>query len=583
MKKLLSVVLSILITLLGTFGISAYTEDNGISQFTWGNHTYSLNDCVLTISGNGYITYGSGDGNEPAMDPQRTEMLSKATHLVIESGITGIDTIIFREYATNIESAEIADSVIKISGDAFYNTTLYKNKNNWKDGVLYISNHLIASMGVVGEYTVKDGTVTIADEAFLNSGITKIVIPDSVSSIGNNAFRGCKSLDDIVVSGDVKYIGADAFYNTLYLNNDENFEDGLLYIGTYLVKANDVTDDEYVIKEGTRVIGEGAFAECGAVKKIFIPSSVIAIRQNAFKNASGREVHINDLADWCKIDFECNPLSSQYSADLNANYLFVNGEKVADLIIPDGVTAIPDNAFEHCLYSFKSVVIPDSVKSIGKLAFIWCYSVKSVTIGDGVESIGEWAFRGCSGLEKVVIGDGLTKIGTEFSATAIKEIVIGDNVTEIAHDAFEYCNYLTNITVPKSLTSLAAFSECGEIKDVWYRGSADDRLNISSIPTNMRLATWHYNICNTDEHLYTNDTDESCENCEWVRQITQSGDINNDKNINNKDLGLLMQYLNDWDVEISEQAADVNNDKNINNKDYGLLMQYLNDWDVELQ
>lgn len=67
------------------------------------------------------------------------------------------------------------------------------------------------------------------------------------------------------------------------------------------------------------------------------------------------------------------------------------------------------------------------------------------------------------------------------------------------------------------------------------------------------------------------------------KNAVKSGDINNDGNINNKDLGLLMQHLNNWDVEIVTDAADVNGDGSVNNKDYGLLMQYLNNWDVELK
>lgn len=65
--------------------------------------------------------------------------------------------------------------------------------------------------------------------------------------------------------------------------------------------------------------------------------------------------------------------------------------------------------------------------------------------------------------------------------------------------------------------------------------------------------------------------------------ILISGDINNDNAVNNKDLGLLMQYINNWNVEINIYTADVNDDGAINNKDYGLLMQYINNWDVELQ
>ena len=60
------------------------------------------------------------------------------------------------------------------------------------------------------------------------------------------------------------------------------------------------------------------------------------------------------------------------------------------------------------------------------------------------------------------------------------------------------------------------------------------------------------------------------------------GDINGDGNINNRDLGILQQYLNDWEVTIDEEAADVTHDGKLNNRDLGLLQQYLNDWDVTL-
>ncbi len=62
-----------------------------------------------------------------------------------------------------------------------------------------------------------------------------------------------------------------------------------------------------------------------------------------------------------------------------------------------------------------------------------------------------------------------------------------------------------------------------------------------------------------------------------------SGDVNGDTKINNKDLGMLLQYLNNWEVEVEELACDVNRDGKINNKDLGILLQYLNNWDVELK
>ena len=60
------------------------------------------------------------------------------------------------------------------------------------------------------------------------------------------------------------------------------------------------------------------------------------------------------------------------------------------------------------------------------------------------------------------------------------------------------------------------------------------------------------------------------------------GDANGDGKVNNRDLGLLQQYLNEWDVEINEAACDVNDDGKVNNRDLGLFQQYLNEWDVTL-
>ena len=60
------------------------------------------------------------------------------------------------------------------------------------------------------------------------------------------------------------------------------------------------------------------------------------------------------------------------------------------------------------------------------------------------------------------------------------------------------------------------------------------------------------------------------------------GDVNGDGRVNNRDLGLLLQYAADWDVEMDMEMADVNHDGRVNNRDVGMLQQYLADWDVSL-
>ena len=84
-------------------------------------------------------------------------------------------------------------------------------------------------------------------------------------------------------------------------------------------------------------------------------------------------------------------------------------------------------------------------------------------------------------------------------------------------------------------------------------------------------------------HTYDDIFDTMCNNCDFVRNEEIHGDVNNDHRIDNKDLGLLMQYINGWTVEICIDHTDMNGDEKINNKDYALLMQFINGWNVELQ
>ena len=145
-------------------------------------------------------------------------------------------------------------------------------------------------------------------------------------------------------------------------------------------------------------IGEHAFGYCSSLTSVTIPDSVTSIRVAAFYYCSSfTSVHITDLAAWCNIDFEdnsANPLSS-------AHNLYLNGELVKDLVIPNSVTSIGDYAFENCT-SLTSLTIPDSVTSIGDRAFYSCRSLTSVTIPNSVTSIGESAFYGCTGLTSII-------------------------------------------------------------------------------------------------------------------------------------------------------------------------------------
>ncbi len=195
----------------------------------------------------------------------------------------------------------------------------------------------------------------------------------SVSSIGDEAFEDCIYLTTIIIPESVISIGEYAFYKCRNL--------------TTVTIPNSVTS-----------IGHMAFYNCSDLESVTIGNSVTSIGDYAFKNCTGlTSVHITDLTAWCNINFNFNDFSNPL---YYAHHLYLNGEEIKDLVIPEGVTRIGHNAFGYCS-GLTSVTIPESVTSIDDFAFQSCTGLTSVTIPNSVTRIGYFAFSDCSGLKEI--------------------------------------------------------------------------------------------------------------------------------------------------------------------------------------
>lgn len=263
---------------------------------------------------------------------------------------------------------------------------------------------------------------------------------------------------------------------------------------------------EIVIPEGARRIGSEIFINCTNLRKVTLPPSMKSIGTDAFYIAPDayniKEVHISDLAAFCRIRFEnesSNPLS-------HGARLFLDGKEVTDLEIPAGIRSIGENAFVGCM-SLETVTVPDSVTSIGRSAFRFCKNLRKINIPEQVEKIDRYAFQDsgllefpirpdrtnhlfmepfafdkCENLKRLEFPKAILAMPNDISGrysrdmeselhgipegafrlcTSLEEVVLQDGTVAVDRSAFEYCTNLKTVVIPRSVTFISNFSFFG--------------------------------------------------------------------------------------------------------------------------
>ena len=279
-------------------------------------------------------------------------------------------------------------------------------------GANIVSNTYKDGQGVI----TFDGPVTsIGDSAFYYcTSLASITIPESVTRIGAYAFSNCRPLTSITIPNSVTSIGEAAFSRCSSLTS-------------------------VTIPESVTSIGYHAFFDCESLTSITIPESVTSIGEEAFAACSSLTSIVVE------------PGNTTYDSRENCN-------------------AIIETATNTLIAGCQNTVIPNTVTSIGNLAFFYCKSLTSATIGSGVTSIGNRAFEGCSSLASITIPNSVTSIGENaFSGcTSLTSVTLGSGVTSIRFATFSRCSSLTSVTLGSGVTSIEvwAFGDCTALTSI---------------------------------------------------------------------------------------------------------------------
>ena len=291
----------------------------------------------------------------------------------------------------------------------------------------------------------------IADRAFYyRYDLKKLTLSEGVTKIGASAFYHCENLEYMNTPDSLVYIGMNAFTSC---NKLFEIVDGIYYIDKWVAGYGyDKTITSAVVREGTVGLAFNAFYHYNGnnIRSFTLPSTLKYICQDAFYGCSPDSLYITDLAAWCNAwrdDGYTNIMA--YSRSLGN--LYVNGELVTDLVIPEGVTEIGKNAFLH--FNITTLKLPSTLQTIGMQAFHRCSALQSIEFNSNIKTIGYAAFDGCSNLTTLTLPEGLEKISGH---------------------AFRDCSKLTTINIPSTVNYIGTWA---------FLGSGVTTFNYNGTPT----------------------------------------------------------------------------------------------------
>ena len=377
------------------------------------------------------------------------------------------------------------------------------------------------------------GNVTKIDENifYANSSVTNIVLPDTLTEIGDGAFTGAPELKEISIPN-VTSIGANAFKGCSALTKVETGND-LVSIGEGAFR--DCVKLAQFDTAGSKLvtIGKDAFANCTELFRFTLPETVTSVGDGAFTNCTGLiEVRNlssltatkggDELGGLCKYAWDVYTTASaqskisdsdgylvykQSDGDIFIRYIgssknieipagvktirksaFYGNETIEEVVIPAGVETIEADAFKGCT-GLKTVRIADGVVEFGQDVFNGCTSLTTVVLPNNLQKISAGLFDGCSSLTEIALPSGVTEIGERVFENCIEltTVVIPANSTlrVIGKYAFAYCRNLETITLPEGLTTIGTAAFYHRNKDYSAKDLSDSKLEVIKLPSSL--------------------------------------------------------------------------------------------------
>ena len=584
-----------------------YIEENTDTTVTF-NKPHQIAEMLFVPEETGeYFFYGDGfnDAEGAVLDTDYAVLQESERELdkdfILSYTLTAGETYVLRVNNTGFDSGEVSVRIKRAETEDWFTYTI-------EDGAVTITGCLSSYTGEMAiPSTIEGLPVTVIGEDAFNwcRWITTVTIPDSVTTIETDAFCACYSLREVLIGRGVQAIADDAFElcnrMTRFVVDAQNAcyssAGGVLFNKdmSVLLLCPNAKEGEYTVPDGVATIADGAFEYCIGLTAVVIPDCVTEIGDYAFR--------------YC--------------------------EELLSVTLGAGITRIPQEAFSWC-FELKEIVIPIGVTVVERYAFEGCDTQSSVTIGksyqDGAEMYGSLTDIHYGGSEedaaRMAIEEGNPALATatwHYNYAPVCDHVYDDDAdpdcnacgvlrwavcpdtdvtiryedgsvlpagTTITVDAVEIDDSDVDLDEQTTLVVVYDISMLLNGQEIQPDGVVavtlpapadidrytdlqvvyiDDAGNVTPCET----------VVNPDGTI-TFYTDHFSYYAIVGTPAVVYGDANGDGAVNNRDVALLQQYINKWEVVLDMTAADANGDGAVNNRDVALLQQYINKWDVEL-
>ncbi len=554
--------------------ITAYykNEDNWIDGVLYaGNHLIAVDKSKI----NGRVILK--DGTKTLIDRAFSDC-NGLESIVIPEGVTTIPSECFYR-CEFLQTIIIPESVTVCKRNSFYSLNdangnkraiyYYGTENQWKeiecnttglgcaqvfynvdedyclvDEVLFNKNGTMLIDFRLGEnlYVIPDSIKSIEQKAFKEANrLHTVILPEGLKNIGASAFNGASNLTNIYIPASVSTIDTYTFYGTnltdvyfggtqeqwnaitignnntnlknanVHYNSELVIEDGVVYNSdkTVLI-CYDKTDKIFIVPATVKTIGARAFNDDKNLQQIVLPSGLEEIAYGAFYNCKSLSEIVIPGSVTIIEDSAFYGCSDLYKIELGEgittinNSVFKNCTALTDIVFSDSLEVISSNAFYGCT-AIGNLKLPEKLKIIGDGAFDGCTALATLNFPESLTSIGASVFANCTALTYISLPDSISSMGSAVfkNCLNLEKICLSEgNLAKIPANAFNGCGKLTDIYVSSNITEFgdSVFLGCNQLSYIYFGGTETQWDNISIVSSNSVI--WAANVQFNHKHSF---------------------------------------------------------------------------------